>query len=582
MRSATGADAAAVAEAVARPPGTRTLWLAVASVAAAGTALCLVESVLVIAEPLGSPTWALLLPPLAAAAYLVAGAIAWARRPANRMGALIVAGGFVLLAAGLVNVAIPALTAVGLIFATVPLAVVVHLLHAFPSGRLRGRASRATVAAGYLVCTVMEAPRYLFAGGPDGPATVLRVAADPALVDRAEWVQLAAGACVMVATAAILARRWGAVPAQRRAGLTPLLAYGIGAVLFVPVGGKLGQSLLDGGDALLALAVAQLAVLAGVPVAFAVAVLRGGFAPTLAVEELAAWLALGAGRRPGPEAALAEALGDPSLELALWAPDRGGYVDVGGRPVGEPGAGSGRAAVEVAAEGRRIAAIAYDATLIGDPEPVRSAGQVVALALDNVRVTAALRASEESLRRSRERIVRAADGERRRIARDLHDGLQADLVLLAMRADALRGGAFADEQRADARAIHDGLQRTIDDVRQLVQGVMPALLAERGLVAAVEDLAERLPLPAAVEVDLDGLDVPAAVEGTVYLVVSEALANVVKHARATALDLTLGRDGDGICVEVRDDGVGGAAVDRGAGLRTMADRVDALGGRLAV
>src|SRR5690606_25460336 len=163
--------------------------------------------------------------------YVAAGILAWRRRPSNRMGPLIVIGGFAVYAASLANTGIPGLEVLGVIFATAVLAVTIHLLHAFPSGRLRGRASLMTVIAAYGVSLVLQSPLYLFDGAAPEP---LVIADRPDLLMAGEWVQRAAGLAVAVATAVILARRLArADPAHRRV-LGPLFAYGMLAVLFIP------------------------------------------------------------------------------------------------------------------------------------------------------------------------------------------------------------------------------------------------------------------------------------------------------------------------------------------------------------
>jgi signal transduction histidine kinase len=221
----------------------------------------------------------------------------------------------------------------------------------------------------------------------------------------------------------------------------------------------------------------------------------------------------------------------------------------------------------------------YDETLIADPEPVRAAGRVIAAALDRERLTAELRASRERLRASRARVVTAADTERRRIARDLHDSLQTRLVLLAVKAHALRSDVSAHDE---AEQLESGLQTAIVELRGLVQGVLPAVLAERGLYAAVEELADRMPLPVTLELDSRRTPLPPPVESAGYFVVSEALTNAVKHAHAHELGLRIERTDGHLAIEVRDDGLGGAHVGTGNGLRGMADRVEALDGRLSV
>jgi signal transduction histidine kinase len=175
------------------------------------------------------------------------------------------------------------------------------------------------------------------------------------------------------------------------------------------------------------------------------------------------------------------------------------------------------------------------------------------------------------------RIVEAADNERRRIAADLHDGLQARLVLLAIRANGLRATAGPD-----AAALESGLQAAIDELRELVQGLMPAALSERGLFAAINDLVDRTPIPTAIDLDDDGTPLPRAVENSAYFVVSEAIANAVKHAHARRLAIRLAHGDGRLLILISDDGIGGANRSGGCGLRGMADRVNALDGRLFV
>jgi signal transduction histidine kinase len=400
---------------------------------------------------------------------------------------------------------------------------------------------------------------------------VLALGDRPDLARVGFWVQTAAGIVVMIATAAILTRRLRAMtPRQRRiAGV--LDAYGTFVVLIVPLTGSVRQlALIDG----LALAAAQLALLATIPIAFTVAVLRGGFARTGELEQLAAWLGAADGTRSSLTRALVDALGDPTVELLFWVPEAGGYVDADTRRATLPTAGSDRAAVEVQTAGRRIGAIVYDDRLLADPRPVRDAGRVIALALEEKRLTAELQASHELVRRSRARIVEAGDAERRRLARDLHDGLQTRLVLLAIAAQELDGSA--------APGVRSGLQSAIEELRAIVQGVMPAALTQGGLYAAAEDLADRAPIPT--ELTLGPLPpaLSAAVESTGWFVLSEGLANVVKHADAEELRISLGSVGACLRIEIADDGAGGARPGAGNGLRSMADRVEAHDGRMQI
>ena len=517
------------------------------------------------------PLWPTVLYVMVGSGYIGAGLLAWWRRPANRIGALIVAGGAAMLIADLLNTAVPVLVDVGIVMATVCLAVILHLLHAFPSGRLRSTASRVTVATAYGVAVLLQPPLYLFR-----PGNPLTVADRPDLATAGQWLQSSVGAVAIGSTAVILAGRLRRADRRQRLVLAPVYGYGIFAVLFIPLSAQLLVPLL-GLDAI-QFGVMQLIVLAGVPLAFTLGVLRGGFARTGQVEELGTWLSRVDAGRPGLTAALARSLGDDSVRVLFWSPR--GYVDDAGVPASLPGPDTDRGVVEFEVEGQRVAAICYDATLIADPEPVGAAGRVAAIALAHERLTAELRASEEEVRQSRLRIVEAGDRERRRIARNLHDGLQVRLVLLAMQAQQLASDSADSPATGDAATgLRTGIDAAATELRTLVYEVMPAALVERGLAAAVEDLVDRVPLRTRLDVRVPGGALPPAVESTAYFVVAEALTNALKHGAAHEVSVCLQRDGNGhLTVEVGDDGVGGARAGGGSGLSGLADRVDTLGG----
>ena len=320
----------------------------------------------------------------------------------------------------------------------------------------------------------------------------------------------------------------------------------------------------------------QIGVLILVPVAFVTGVLLGGFARTGELDELAEWLG-NRGPRPDIQYAVARTLGDPSVRLAHRFGD--GWVDANGMPIELPSAHGDEAVTVVELDGRPVGAILYDRTINPDAAPVDAAGRVVAIALDRQRLTAQLLASQEELRESRTRLVEAGDQERRRLAQDLHDRLQGRLIVLALRV----GNANLGD---DLGEIRRGLDDSITELRWLVQGVMPALLMERGLTAAVEDLADRVPIRTVLDFGDLGVAtrqrLPELVEGTAYAVIAEALTNAVKHSAASLIVITVGLRDEHLRVQVIDDGVGGAAPAGGLGLRGMTDRVHALGGRLEI
>jgi signal transduction histidine kinase len=281
--------------------------------------------------------------------------------------------------------------------------------------------------------------------------------------------------------------------------------------------------------------------------------------------------------------ALARALGDPTVEVAFWLPERGTYADAAGRPVELPQDGV-RAVTRLEHEGEPVAAIVHDPSLLEEPELVRAAGAAARLALENAQLQAETRAQLAQVKESRVRIVTAADEERRRIERDLHDGAQQRLAALAAQLGAAQlrlGSREADPAVEELlRSAVVELRAANEELRELVRGVYPAILTDEGLASALESLALRSHLP--IELDVVENRFPAQVEATAYFVACEALANVAKHSQASKASVCISRHNGLLAVEIADDGVGGAQPLEGSGLSGLADRVEALGGRLRV
>ncbi len=217
---------------------------------------------------------------------------------------------------------------------------------------------------------------------------------------------------------------------------------------------------------------------------------------------------------------------------------------------------------EVQRDGRRIAAIVHDPTLLDDPELVHAAGAAAALALENERLEAELRAKVEELRASRKRLVDVGLSQRRRLERDLHDGAQQRLVSLALTLRLARekvGWDPGDAERLLDRSREE-LEQALKELRELARGIHPAVLTDRGLGAAVEALAHRAPLPVELG-ELPDQRFPEHVELAAYFVVSEALTNVAKYAAASRATVAVAQENGHLMVEVNDDGVGGAELD---------------------
>jgi len=501
--------------------------------------------------------------------WVFAGVIAWWRRPDNAIGALIVVGGLAVFLGGLVNLQIDALLPISAVVATVVLAVTVHMLHAFPSGRLRGRLSIATVIVGYVVAVGFQAVRY-----------AAQLGGRPDLAELASLLQRGVGVLVMLATAVILASRLVGADRTHRRVLLPLFLYGILAVVLIAAAPNVFQPL---GLDRVVVGVIQLAVTAGIPVAFLFGVLIGGFRRTGELDALSAWLGTAGATRPAVARALASTLGDESLRIVYWSPERSSYVGESGAEVAFPRVDADRGLTEVRVGSRLVGAITYDSRIIADEQAVRRAGEVLAIAVDRERLTAELLASNEALLNSRLRLVETADRERTRIAQDLHDGLQVQLVLLALEAQNIAIAPTASPQtHADAAQLRRRIDEAAADLRRLVHNVIPAALVEQGLAAATEDLVDRLVIPATLDADLGVEPLAASTTHTAYFVVAEALANAVKHSSASSVHVRLRRVEPRLQIEVGDDGVGGASVERGTGLRGLIDRVDVMGGRVLI
>jgi signal transduction histidine kinase len=352
-----------------------------------------------------------------------------------------------------------------------------------------------------------------------------------------------------------------------------LLVVGIGAMTGSE-SGYFGPFTIDPGLGLLLCLLAVPMAIVTVAVSDGVAVLLRGLARSL----LASSLPAGAPVRE----TLAQSLGDRSLSIAYWLPDREMFVDERGHLVPLPQPGSDRAWTSVDYEGRRVAAIIHDASLEASPELVQAAAAAASLALDNERLKADLRARVEELRASRVRLVEASNAARRRLERDLHDGAQQQLVAMAVELRILRNRLGENPEAAElVDRIDTKLAAALEELRELARGIHPGILTDRGLAPALESLASRAPLPVGCDIDLPWRP-PAAVEAVAYFVMAEALTNVLKYAQAGQASLRARYEGANLVVEMQDDGIGGADESRGTGLQGLRDRVGALEGTLSV
>jgi len=413
-------------------------------------------------------------------------------------------------------------------------------------------------------------------GGDKPTRDILAVTRSPHGVHALDRAEIALEFLLMAMVIVGLAGRWRRASTRLRFAVAPVLwagAAAFGFSLLALADDNVGHPLGVIPTVLLDLA------FAGVAIGFLVGLLRARLARS-AVAELV--VALGRATAPGDlRNALARALRDPSLALAYWLPDGGRYVDADGRAFQLPAESEPRVVSLVEREDRRIAALVHDPALDEERELVQSVCAAAALALENERLQAELRARLEDLRTSRARIVEAADEERQRIERNLHDGTQQRLVSISMALGLAQAKLASDPAAASAvfGEARQGLSAALEELRELSHGIHPAVLTDRGLAAALGELALRSTIP--VELDLAEIGrLGGQVEAAAYYVASEALANVAKYAHATSARVRLGTVDGKLVLEVADDGIGGADAGRGSGLRGLSDRVEALGGRL--
>ena len=514
------------------------------------------------------------------------GLVAWVRWPGSLTGPLMVAVGLAWFAR-----AVGALDAmwafeVGLLVGAVHLAVLGHLIVTYPSGRLVSRRQKVVVAAVYL-CTLPTAfvARWVLPGGrdcADCPYNQLTDEGSGGAADGGDQVLLALVIGVVMAALLLMVHQWrNASPASRRS-FAPAL-WGALAILAVLVVQRLGVIL----DVPQPVASFLSWSVTGVLVLWPLGLLAGLARARLDRSAVADLVVELGGTPPlgGMRSALARALHDPTLELAFWLPDRQIFVDEAGTPVATPREDARHAVTMLTRHGNPVAALVHDPALDDQPELVRAVAAAAGLALENERLHAQARAHLAETRASRTRIVDAADAERRRVERNLHDGAQQrmlNLMLALSRAKShLSTSAFGQAREALDQASGE-LALALEELRDLARGIHPAVLSDSGLGPAVRALAQRSTVPVRVSDALHEQRFNSAVEETAYFIVSEALANVAKHAAASEAVVSIGQLNGDVVVDVTDDGIGGASPRNGTGLRGLQDRVDAYSGSLRI
>ena len=479
--------------------------------------------------------------------FVGCGVVAWTRRPESRVGPLLTVAGIAWFLGTFAASGNSEYAQFGAIFLTLHRGLLVQVLLSYPSGRLERWSDRATVAFAYVV------------------SAITGVAVTPGAA-----VALAVAVLVIAGQRFLRARG-----PQRRARMTALAASAAFAVVLLAS----GVADLAGASASVdrGLLWAYQVVVVGIVVGLTLDLVLGRWVQATVTGLV---IDLGEAEEAGTlREHLANALGDRSLVLGYRLQDRGVYVDDRGRELELPDEEGDRRVTFVRDGGEPVAVLVHDAGVLADHELVESVAAAARIAVANARLQADIRSQVEELDASRRRVVEAADAERRRLERQLREGAEQRLAQL----ETIIGEA---QHRADdgpgemLAATQAKLARVRSDLREFARGVHPSVVSEGGLPAALRELAARSSVPT--ELRVPEARFPPPVETAAYFVCSEALANVAKYAGASRAAIDVAQRGDALVVSVRDDGRGGADPSAGSGLRGLADRVEALGGRLAL
>ena len=467
---------------------------------------------------------------------------------------------------------------------------VVHLVQAHPEGRISSWPSRLVVwtawgwaGASALLLALFRNPLFDVNCWSNCTSNVFLVANRPGLAQAVQHV--GSGVAIALSTALVAACIWRLLTS---AGHARLLFAPVAAAGVLVGGGTVAHAVVlmrtqpeDPTKPVFVaifLVVSAGAVLLAVGLVLPLIPLIRGWAAQRAVRRLTAELV----NTPGPgslEGALQAALGDPELKVAFWLRDGHRFVDGRGRPFDGENP-DGRASVTVRRSDEIVALIRYGSAL---PTGVETRiGPATRLAIENERMRVELLAQLDELRQSRRRIVELGDDERRRIERDLHDGVQQELLALSSELRATRSAAQAEEG-AMAQALDAAIRQThvaLADVRELAHGVFPAILTDAGLAAAVQSLADRATV-AVVIADLAEGRFPSTAETTAYQAVAAALACAETLRSVEIVRLSVRRERDALVVQFLDDGSGDESRTTPFS-EEVEERVRALGGRIEI
>ena len=529
-------------------------------------------------DTLVRPTVQALLSAWITCTFVASGLIAWRRRPASRFGPLLLLAGALWVLTTLQWSNHSAVFSLGHLFDMVVPAVFLHVFLAYPTGRLEGRTERTLVFACYVAGVGLQVLK-IELGVTPGDLLVLTPHPEAAQwVERAQLV--AVSTLLLAGTVRLLVRRRGltrvADGRDRRVRSLLVDVFGLALAMLA----VLLLLALFGGPPVEAFRHLTFFALGLAPVVF----LAGLLDARLARSDVGAFLVeLRSDPTQDLQGPLARVLHDPTVRVVYWLPDYAAWSDEDGNPVSLPEPGASRAVRIISRNGSPVAGLDFDPALGDEHELLDAVDAAAGIALENARLRAELRARLEELHGSRARMLEAGHRERRRLERDLHDGAQQRLVNLSLELGLLGRAEHTDAKTRDRLLrLKDEVSASLEELRDVAHGIHPAVLSGHGLAVALEQLAAGATLPVALDIPRHLGRLPEPVETAAYYLVSESLANIGKHAEADHASIRISQEGPTLVMTVVDDGRGGADPDAGLGLRGLADRVEALHGRLHI
>jgi signal transduction histidine kinase len=505
--------------------------------------------------------------------YIVGGAVAWRLRPDSRSGVWMVIAGYAALFTFLFWSDNDLLLTIAQVLDFVPPLMFLIVFLTYPSGRVQSAAERAAITLAAVAASLTLV--YLPLGFDD---TLLTMSTQwPELAQSIQNAQLVLMSAALIMGAGLLIGRRIASPRPVRRWFGFLVdSFSIALLMLASL---YVVHLTSWSVNAQPLRLVMFGLIGVAPLVFLIGLVNERLGRASVAD-----LMVGSTVTLGPaelQDGVRHALRDPSARVIYLIPDFDSYADVDGKAV-DLDSLTGVSLTPVGEGENPMAMLIHDPALDYETTLLGSVAAATSMLIHKAQLEVELRARVDELRGSRVRILEAEQQERRRLERDLHDGAQQRLLALSLALGEIETQVGNDERlREDVAAARAEVAASLSELRNLAHGIHPAALIDHGLAVAIESLATKSPFQ--VDVSTGSLDgVTRGAEVTAFYLVSEALANITKHAHATSATLETRVKDDVLMVTITDDGVGGANTKSGSGLRGLADRVEAVGGKLRI